>query len=140
MGFFDLCMMLILVVLAAGAVAVARRARQRREAWASGLTAEARVIRAWVTTRMVNNVLHRVQWHEYVFTTADGRAVRFKESGGPRVRAEGDTVLIHYTAHAPDKATAGEPRPGAEAAGTTVWLLLFAGVAVLVIREWVTLS
>ncbi|MGW0764041.1 hypothetical protein [Streptomyces sp. NPDC002676] len=65
-------------------------AQQRRAAWESGLTAQARAIRAWTTTRTVNNVPQRVQWHEYDYTTVDGRAVRFKESGGPRHRAEGD--------------------------------------------------
>ncbi|MBJ7905130.1 hypothetical protein IF655_17725 [Streptomyces sp. DSM 110735] len=140
MDFFDLCMMLILGVIAVTAVALVRRARQRRAAWASGLTARARVVRAWTTARVVNNVPQRVQWHEYDFTTGDGRAVRFKESGGPRDRDEGDVVVIHYAAHEPDKATAGEPLPGAEMVSTTVWLLLLAVIAGYVIHEWVTLS
>ncbi|MEU6240631.1 hypothetical protein [Streptomyces sp. NPDC047024] len=140
MEFFDLCMTLILVVMAVTAVSLVRRARQRRAAWASGLTAEARVVRAWVTTRMVNDVPQPVQWHEYDFTTGDGRAVRFKESGGPRDRAEDDMVVIHYAAHEPDKATAGEPRPGAEMVSTVVWLLLLAAVSGYVIHEWVALS
>ncbi|WP_018544911.1 hypothetical protein [Streptomyces sp. LaPpAH-108] len=140
MDFFDLCMALILVVMAVTAVGLVRRARQRRAAWASGLTAQARVVRAWTTARVVDNVPQRVQWHEYDFTTGDGRAVRFKESGGPRDRAKDDMVVIHYAAHEPDKATAGTPRPGAELTGTVVWLLLLTTAAGYVIHEWATLS
>jgi hypothetical protein len=68
---------LLIIGFAVAGYAVVRRTLQRRAAWESGLTAPARVVRAWQTTQMVNNVPRRVQWHEYDYTTRDGRAVRF---------------------------------------------------------------
>lgn len=74
---------LILVLIWAG-YAIVRRSNERQAAWRSGLTAQARVVRAYVTVQVVNNIARRIQWHEYDFTTADRRAIRFKESGGRR--------------------------------------------------------
>ncbi|MFJ8542509.1 DUF3592 domain-containing protein [Streptomyces sp. NPDC093586] len=137
---FHICMVLLLGGCVWAAVALVRRTRQRREAWESGLSAPARVVRAWATTQMVNNVARRVQWHEYDYTTRDGRAIRFKEPGGPRDRAEGDTVPVYYAAHEPDKATASEPQLGKDAATLVFWLLLLGACAVFLLYEWVSLS
>ncbi|MEU6283799.1 DUF3592 domain-containing protein [Streptomyces sp. NPDC047028] len=137
---FDIVMLGLLALFVCAGVALVRRTRQRREAWASGMTAQARVVRAWAATRVVNNVAQRVQWHEYDYTTADGRAVRFKESGGPRDRATGHTVLVHYAPHAPERATASEPQPGKDMTTTVVWLAVMAACAIYLIHEWVELS
>ncbi|MFJ9814436.1 DUF3592 domain-containing protein [Streptomyces sp. NPDC101151] len=138
-AFFDICMLVMLGIFGWAAVALVRRTRQRRSAWESGLTAQARVVRAWATTQMVNNVARRVQWHEYDYYTQDGRLVRFRESGGPRDRAEGELTLVYYAPHEPDKATASEPQPGKDAAGTAVWLTILAAGAFFLIYEWATL-
>ncbi|MFF9769807.1 hypothetical protein ACIGXF_05445 [Streptomyces sp. NPDC053086] len=137
---FNISMLGLLGGLVWAAVAIVRRTRQRRSAWESGLTAQARVVRAWATTQVVNNAARRVQWHEYDFTTRDGGAVRFKEAGGPRERAVGDLVLVHYASHEPDRATAAEPRPGKDMAAAVVWLAVIAGCAVYLLHEWVELS
>ncbi|MEU0002957.1 DUF3592 domain-containing protein [Streptomyces sp. NPDC006314] len=137
---FNLSMLGLLGFAIWSAVALVRRTRQRRAAWQSGLTAQARVVRAWCTTQLVNNVARRVQWHEYDFTTHDGRVVRFKESGGPHDRAEGQQVLVHYARHEPDKATASEPQPGKDMASTVVWLVLLAACAIFLVHEWIELS
>ncbi len=137
---FDITMLALLAIFVCCGVALVRRTRQRREAWASGMTAQARVLRAWVTTRMVNSVVQRVQWHEYDYTTADGRAVRFEESGGPRDQAAGDTVLVHYAPNAPERATTSEPQPGKDMTATAIWLAVMAACAIYLIHEWVELS
>ncbi|MET7274393.1 MULTISPECIES: DUF3592 domain-containing protein [Streptomyces] len=137
---FHITMVVLLAAMVWSAVALVRRTRQRREAWESGLSAPARVVRTWATTQMVNNVARRVQWHEYDYTTRDGRAVRFQESGGPRDRAEGDTVPVYYSARDPERATAVEPQPGKDAAAMTFWLLVLAACAIFLVYEWVSLS
>jgi hypothetical protein len=137
---FHISMLGLLGLAVWSAVALVRRTRQRRAAWESGLTAQARVVRAWSTTQLVNNVARRVQWHEYDFTTHDGRAVRFKESGGPRDRTEGHQVVVHYAPHEPDKATAAEPRPGKDMAIMVVWLVLLAAGVIYLVHEWIELS
>ncbi|MGW0903234.1 hypothetical protein [Streptomyces sp. NPDC002853] len=122
------------------AFAITRRTRQRRVAWESGLTAPARVVRAWVTVQMVNNVARRVQWHEYDFTTADGLAVRFKESGGPAGREPGVEALVYYAGDEPDQATASEPQPGKDTFATVLGLgVLGVGIVILIkvtIQYW----
>ncbi|MYW21120.1 hypothetical protein GT045_17270 [Streptomyces sp. SID486] len=137
---FDISMLGLLAGLSWAAFAIVRRTRQRRSAWESGLTAQARVVRAWVTTQVVNNAVRRVQWHEYDFTTLSGGAVRFKEAGGPRERAVGDSVRVHYAPHEPDRATAAEPQPGKDVAAAAVWLTVIAGCAIYLVHEWVELS
>ncbi|MBO1334267.1 hypothetical protein [Streptomyces sp. VRA16 Mangrove soil] len=117
---------LLIVLLVWAAYAIVRRTRERRAAWESGLTAQARVVAAYVRVQMVNNVARRIQWHEYDFTV-DGRAVRFKESGGPASRAVGDETLVHYAAADPEKATASPPQPGKDMFGTVF------GVGVMVV-------
>ncbi|MEU5537107.1 DUF3592 domain-containing protein [Streptomyces sp. NPDC020362] len=138
-AFFNICMTAMLAIIVLTAVGLVRRTQQRRAAWASGLTAQARVVRAWTTTHMVNNVARRVQWHEYDYTTQDGRTVRFKESGGPRERATGDTTLVHYALHEPDKATASATEPGKDTAGTVVWLVVLGAATIFLLHEWATL-
>jgi hypothetical protein len=129
---FHILMPLLIAFLLWAAYALVRRTKERRAAWESGLTAQAGVVRAWVTTQMVNNVLRRTQWHEYEFTTADGRAVRFKESGGPTGRAEGDRTLVYYVHDDPEKATAGEPSPGKDTAGAVIGVgIMVVGVVIL---------
>lgn len=131
---------LFIVLMFWAAYAIVRRTRQRRTAWESGLTAPARVVRAWVTVQMVNNVARRIQWHEYDFTTADGLAVRFKESGGPASREPGDEALVYYPGDEPDKATGCEPQPGKDTFGMVVGLgVLGVGVVILtkvMIQYW----
>lgn len=138
-AYFNILMPLLIAVLVWGGFALVRRTKERRAAWESGLTAQARVVRAWATTQMVNNVARRVQWHEYDYTTGDGRAVRFKESEGPRDRAEGDEVLVYYTQDDPEKATASEPRPGKDMAGTVIGLVLIGACVIGILYAWTTM-
>ncbi|TQK42587.1 hypothetical protein FBY35_4013 [Streptomyces sp. SLBN-118] len=113
MGFvFHVLFPLIIIMLIWAAYTLIRRTRERRAAWESGLSARARVVRAYVRVRMVNNVARRIQYHEYDFVTADGRPVRFEEAGGPPSRGEGDETVVYYTSEQPEKATASEPVPG----------------------------
>ncbi|MEU5688323.1 hypothetical protein DEJ48_38440 [Streptomyces venezuelae] len=131
----------LLIVLALwAAYAIVRRTRERRAAWESGLTAQARVVRAWITVQMVNNVARRIQWHEYDFTTTNGMAVRFKESGGPPSREAGDETLVYYAGDEPDKATASEPGPGKDMFRTVLGLgVLGVGIIIctnMMIQYW----
>jgi hypothetical protein len=124
---------LLIIGFVVAGYAVVRRTLQRRAAWESGLTAPGRVVRAWQTTQMVNNVARRVQWHEYDYTTQDGRAVRFKEGGGPRDRGAGDEVLVYYTADEPERATASAPQPGKDTASMVFGLVILgSGIAVMI--------
>ncbi|WP_460066080.1 hypothetical protein [Streptomyces sp. YKOK-I1] len=129
---------LLVVGFVAAAYAIVRRTRQRRAAWESGLTAQARVVRQWRTTQVVNNVPRTTQWHEYTYTTADGRGVVFKEGGGPHTRETGDEVLVYYTAEDPEKATASAPQPGKDTASMAFALVLFGAGVVLMIKLLVT--
>ncbi|MGI5401216.1 hypothetical protein ACQEVG_17505 [Streptomyces sp. CA-135486] len=130
---FHVLFPLIIVMLIWAGYALIRRTQERRAAWESGLTARARVVRAYVRVQMVNNVTRRIQYHEYDFTTADGRTVRFDEAGGPASRGVGDETLVYYTREQPDKATASEPVPGKDAAGTVLGVgILGVGVIILV--------
>ncbi|WP_329338810.1 hypothetical protein OG866_27750 [Streptomyces sp. NBC_00663] len=138
-SFFNIVMPLLIAFLIWGGYALVRRTRERRAAWESGLTATARVVRAWATTQMVNNVARRVQWHEYDYTTGDGVAVRFKESGGPRDREAGEEVLVHYAPADPEKATASEPQPGKDMAGTVFGLFFIGASVIVLLYVWATL-
>ncbi|WP_330304830.1 MULTISPECIES: DUF3592 domain-containing protein [unclassified Streptomyces] len=129
---FHILFPLMIVGIIWAGYAIVRRTRERRAAWESGLTAEARVTRAWARTQMVNNVARRIQYHEYDFTAADGRAVRFEEAGGPAGRGVGDQALVYYTEDRPEKATASEPRPGKDMAGA-VFGLVFLGAGVIIL-------
>ncbi|MCX4667023.1 DUF3592 domain-containing protein [Streptomyces sp. NBC_01381] len=120
---------LIAAVVIAMAVKVVKRFLELRQAWSSGLTAEARCLRTYTTTSggghndHVTTTLH----HVYEFTPSGGRAVRFEEENGPATTVEGDFVTVHYTADRPEKATAHAPSPVKSAAGT-IGLLCFFGV------------
>ncbi|WP_409062290.1 hypothetical protein [Streptomyces sp. SYP-A7185] len=134
---FHIFFPLLIVVMFWAAHAIVQRTRQRRAAWESGLTTQARVVRAWVTVQVVNNVARRIQWHEYDFTTAEGLAIRFTEAGGPANRTPDDETLVYYTNEEPDKATASEPQPGKDMFGAvfgltclTVGVVLLTGVMI----------
>ncbi|QNS06036.1 hypothetical protein [Streptomyces xanthii] len=113
--------------------ALVRRVRERRAAWGSGLTAQARVVDAYQRVQMVNGVARRIQWHEYDFTDQAGRAVRFKETGGPASRVAGDSTLVHYAAGEPERATASEPSPGKDLVGLVFGLGVFGVGAVILL-------
>lgn len=119
----------IAAVVIAMAVKVIRRSLQMRQAWASGLTAEARCLRTYTTTsrhsdsRHITTTLH----HVYEFTPSAGRPVRFEEVNGPATTIEGDFVTVHYTADRPENATAHAPNPLKNAA-SMMGLLCFFGV------------
>jgi hypothetical protein len=122
--------MVIALVLFLASKAI-RRSLDLRSAWSSGLTAEARCLRSYTTVgggghdTAVTTTLH----HVYEFTTREGRAVRFEESGGRPTVVEGDIVTVHYAAERPDKATAHAPSPGRAAVGT-VTLVACCGMVV----------
>ncbi|MEU6678350.1 DUF3592 domain-containing protein [Streptomyces sp. NPDC046925] len=121
---------LIAAVVIAMAVKVVRRSLELRQAWASGLTAEARCLRTYTTTSRNSDSGHTTttQHHVYEFTPPAGRPVRFEEENGPAATVEGDFVTVHYAAGRPEKATAHAPSPVKNAVGT-VGLLCFLGVA-----------
>ncbi|MEU0597948.1 DUF3592 domain-containing protein [Streptomyces sp. NPDC006393] len=99
-------------------VRISGRSREVRGAWNSGLTAEARCLRTYQTHgTAVDGHGRPTLHHVYEFTTREGRAVRFTESGGPATTVEGDIVAVHYTAERPERATAHAPAPGRLAAG-----------------------
>jgi hypothetical protein len=130
---FHILFPLLIVLMIWAGWAIVRRAKERRAAWESGLTARARVVRAFVRVQMVNNVARRIQYHEYDFTTADGRAVRFEEAGGSPSRGMGDETLVYYTRDQPEGATASEPVPGRDMAGTVLGVgILGVGVVILI--------
>ncbi|MCQ4211991.1 DUF3592 domain-containing protein [Streptomyces longispororuber] len=115
------------VALAIGYAAL-RRTLQLRAAWRGGLTAEARCLRAYTKSRGGDHP-RTVHHHVYEFTTRGGRTVRFDEVGGSAMTVAGDVVVVHYTDHRPEHATAREPRPVANLTGT-VFLLGFLGLVV----------
>ncbi|MET8979094.1 DUF3592 domain-containing protein [Streptomyces sp. NPDC004539] len=130
----DVIFYLVPSFMLAGAVGMAavviRRSRRITGAWNSGLTAEARCLRAYTTTsggvgehRHTRTTLH----HVYEFTSRDGRTVRFDEANGPGTVIEGDFVTVHYTPEHPERATALPPMRGRLLAESGV-LLAFLGV------------
>jgi len=129
-AFFYVVPLLMIGIVSFAAYTVIRRARDVSRAWNSGLTAEARCLRAYTTTsgggeRSVRTTLH----HVYEFATREGRTVRFDETDGPGTTIEGDIVTVHYVADRPERATAKAPAPGKLAAGTGC-LLAFFGVVI----------
>lgn len=122
----------IMITLFGGAAfLLIRRARRISRTWRHGLTAEARCLRSYATTRggggdrSVHTTLH----HVYEFTTREGRTVRFDEEDGPSTIVEGDFVTVRYLPECPERATARPPARGRLAAGT-VFGLAFLGVAI----------
>ncbi|WP_340378788.1 DUF3592 domain-containing protein [Streptomyces sp. SS7] len=110
---------------------VISRARRVSRAWGSGLTAEARCLRTYTTTRTstgehrrVTTVLH----HVYEFTTREGRTVRFEEENGPGTILEGDIVTVFHPADRPEQATAHPPAHGRLFAQTGCLLVFLAVV------------
>ena len=121
---------LIMAVALLVASRVIRRSLELRRAWNSGLTAQARCLRTYTTTRgggesSVRTTLH----HVYEFTARDGRAIRFEEEDGPGTTVEGDVVVVHYSEGEEVKATAQVPGHVKNAA-RTVAILVFLGVIV----------
>ncbi|MER6979025.1 DUF3592 domain-containing protein [Streptomyces carpinensis] len=98
-------------------VRITGRSREVRGAWNSGLTAEARCLRTYGTSRDGHGGASTTLHHVYEFTTREGRSVRFAESNGPATIVEGDIVTVHYAAGRPERATAHAPAPGRLAAG-----------------------
>ncbi|WP_217208361.1 DUF3592 domain-containing protein [Streptomyces sp. AC550_RSS872] len=130
-SFFYIVPIIMIAIVSLAMVAVIRRSLRVSRAWSSGLTAEARCLRTYTTTRgggdsSVRTALH----HVYEFTTRDGRGVRFEEEGGPGTIVEGDIVTVHYVADRPQQATAKPPAPGKLAAGTGC-ILAFLGAFIL---------
>ncbi|WP_217234853.1 DUF3592 domain-containing protein [Streptomyces sp. AC555_RSS877] len=124
--------LLMLGIVGFAAFAVIRRAQDVSSAWNSGLTAQARCLRAYTTTSGGGSTsVHTTLHHVYEFFTHEGRVVRFDEPGGSRTTVAGDIVLVHYAANRPERATAKPPARGRLAASTGC-LLAFLGVIALV--------
>ncbi|MFF5983561.1 hypothetical protein ACFY78_32440 [Streptomyces olindensis] len=130
---------LIMALAVFMAYRVLRRWLQIRGAWNSGLTAEARCLRAFTMVSgghgdtSVRTTLH----HIYEFITHDGRVIRFEEDGGPATTVEGDYVTVHYTDGRQVVATA-QPPSRVRQAMTTVGILAFLGVVVVFCAGFVT--
>lgn len=124
----------VLIMAAAlfGGYRAVYRSWQLSSAWNSGLTAEGRCLRTYTTTSGGgrDTAVHTTLHHVYEFTTRDGRAVRFDETGGPATVVVGDTVTVYYTPGREAGATARRPSPVGNAVGT-VSVLAFLGVVVL---------
>ncbi|MBT2490021.1 hypothetical protein J7E96_16145 [Streptomyces sp. ISL-96] len=103
-----------------------------REAWRSGLTAEARCLRTYTTTRSGGDSGSRTTLHHvYEFTVPGGAApVRFEETNGPGTIVEGDIVPVHYPAGCPDRATAQPPSSAVRATAGAVFVVVFCAVMV----------
>ncbi|MGW7076482.1 hypothetical protein [Streptomyces sp. NPDC054866] len=120
---------LMCAAVIAMAVTVIKRYVRLRQAWSSGLTAEARCLRTYTTTSRhsdsssISTTLH----HVYEFTPPGGRPVRFEEENGPGTTIEGDFVTVHYTAGHPERATAHAPSP-TKGVATMIGVLCFLGV------------
>jgi hypothetical protein len=123
---------LIMAMAVATACFVVRSWLRLRAAWNGGLTAEARCLRVYTTTRGGRDSSVRTALrHVYEFTARDGRVVRFEEEGGPGTVIEGDFVTVRYAEGARVAATALAPRRGLAAAGTAGVLVFLGGVVVL---------
>lgn len=122
---------------------VVYRSLQVRGAWNSGLTAEARCLRAFTTVSggrgdtSVRTTMH----HVYEFTTGDGRLVRFEEEDGPATVVEGDHITVHYAeGRRGVVATARRPAPARLAAGTLGILAFLAVVLIFCVGFMVTFA
>ncbi|MEW2121463.1 DUF3592 domain-containing protein [Streptomyces sp. NPDC005474] len=109
------------------AVFLIRRVLRMRRAWTSGLTAEARCLRAYTTTSggSGDTSVHTTLHHVYEFVARDGRTIRFEEAHGPGTVLEGDYVTVFYSEGQEVIATAHRPSPVRHG------LALFAGLAFL---------
>ena len=128
--FFFVMPLLMIGIVGFAAFAVIRRAQDVSSAWNSGLTAQARCLRAYTTTSGGGNTsVHTTLHHVYEFVTHEGRVVRFDEAGGPRMTVAGDIVIVHYAANRPERATAKAPARGKLAASTGCLLALLGVIA-----------
>ncbi|MGW0841510.1 hypothetical protein ACWD26_15330 [Streptomyces sp. NPDC002787] len=103
-----------------------------RSAWNSGLTAEARCLKAFTTVSRSmgeHSSVHTTLHHVYEFTTRDGRSIRFEEEDGPMTTIEGDFVTVHYTDGPKVVATAHAPGRRVKQAAASFGILAFLGVA-----------
>ncbi|WP_420033822.1 DUF3592 domain-containing protein [Streptomyces sp. cg28] len=107
--FVGLATMMAALVVAIG-VALLRRGLRIRRAWHGGRTSEARCLRVLTSTTGGDSpTTYRSRVYE--FTTREGRTVRITGNGGPDTVLEGDTVMVRYSADAPEHATAEPYRP-----------------------------
>lgn len=133
---FYLVPSLMLAIAAGAAFTLIRRARRINQAWTSGLSAQARCLRVYSTTRGGLGEDHRMRTtlhHVYEFTAQDGRTVRFEEENGPGTVIEGDLVTVRYTPGHPEQATAKPPQQGrllAESGCFLAFLGVFAAACV----------
>ena len=112
-AFFYLVPGLMIAFALIALISVLRRAWHLSSAWNGGLTAEARCLNTYTTTRGGGDTSARTTLHHvYEFVTREGRPVRFEEGGGPRTIVTGDIVTVHYLAEHPERATAKPPTPG----------------------------
>ncbi|MFF5189478.1 DUF3592 domain-containing protein [Streptomyces sp. NPDC000345] len=129
--FFYIIPSFMIAVILLAMYTVISRSRRATRAWGSGLTAEARCLRTYTTTRTTGGEHRRVVTtlhHVYEFTTRDGRTVRFEEENGPGTILEGDIVTVFHPADRPEQATARPPAHGRLFAESGC-LLVFLGVA-----------
>ncbi|MFF0018763.1 hypothetical protein [Streptomyces sp. NPDC005374] len=141
-AFFYLLPGLIMAGAVFAGYRVLRRWLQIRSAWNSGLTAEARCLRAYTTTHggsgdtRVRTTLH----HVYEFTTRDGQVVRFEEEDGPGTTVEGDIVTVHHTAGPGIVATAQAPGSARHAVAAFGTLVVLGVVVVFCVGFMVTFA
>ncbi|MFF3907277.1 hypothetical protein ACFYZJ_15065 [Streptomyces sp. NPDC001848] len=135
----------VLIMAAAGSLAyrVVYRWLQIRSAWNSGLTAEARCLKAYATVHggrndtSVRTTLH----HVYEFTARDGSRIRFEEEGGPGTTVEGDIVTVHYAEGCEGVvATARPPRRGRQAVVTAGVLGFVFGIVLFCVGFMTTVA
>ncbi|MEU6226530.1 DUF3592 domain-containing protein [Streptomyces sp. NPDC047042] len=122
----------IIVITTLMAAALIRRGLRIRQAWNSGLTAEARCLRTYTTTSggSGDSSVHTTLNHVYEFVARDGRTIRFDEPHGSGTVLEGDYVTVFYSEGEQVNATAHRPSPvrhGLALAG----ILGFLGVVVV---------
>ncbi|UUU22407.1 hypothetical protein [Streptomyces sp. DSM 40750] len=129
--FFYIIPVIMMTVIAFWGYRVLRRWLQIRSAWNSGLTAEARCLKAFTTVSKsmgehssVRSTIH----HVYEFKTHDGRAIRFEEEDGPMTTVEGDFVTVHYTDGPKVMATAHGPRERVKQTVASLGILAILGV------------
>ncbi|MBW8739301.1 MAG: hypothetical protein JF621_20010 [Streptomyces turgidiscabies] len=103
----------MIMLALAGAAFLIRRVLRMRRAWTSGLTAEARCLRAYTTTSggSGDSSVHTTLHHVYEFVARDGRTIRFEEAHGPGTVIEGDYVTVFYSEGQQVIATAHRPSP-----------------------------
>lgn len=130
-AFLYLIPVAIMTAIAFMAYGVLRRWLRIRRAWNSGLTAEARCLKAFTTVSRTtggHSAVRTTIHHVYEFRAHDGRSVRFEEEDGPMTTVEGDFVTVHYTGGPKVIATAHQPGRRVKEAAAGLGLLAFLGV------------